>query len=57
MKDAMMEWRSVVVLAVRIISSTYSNKYAREEPFLRTNNEGSLLEAEKPMEVMKVVKR
>ena len=53
----MTEWRRVVVLAVRIMSSTYNNKYAMEEPRQRMKSEESLFEAEKPSVVMKEVKR
>jgi hypothetical protein len=53
----MTEWRRVVVLAVRMMSSTYNNKYAREEPRQNTKSEESLLEAEKPSVAIKEVKR
>lgn len=50
-----MWWRRVVVLAVRMISSTYNNKYAMEELCLRMNKDESHLETTKPMDVIKWV--
>jgi hypothetical protein len=57
LRDDIMELRSAVVLAVRMMSSTYKSKYAVEVPWCKMNNDESLLEAKKLMDERKVVKR
>jgi hypothetical protein len=57
LREAMTDCKSVGVLAVRIMSSTYNNKYEMEEPWCKMNKEESLLEATKPSVRRKVVKR
>lgn len=47
----------MVLLAVRIISSTYNSKYAMEVPRCKIKSEESHLETTKPMERRYVVNR